>query len=182
MVPDAPAGIPRSVGPEPVPLSGPHTAHLPDMPAVGGSERMALLGAVGSEQAQLHQLRGRSEHLGANALGNSVESRQRGKRRLAAMAAIALSGVGLARRGTWILRDIDLVVEDAERVCLLGPSGAGKSALLRLVAGLGRPTTGSITVGGRPPEPRSEEHTSELQSRENLVCRLLLEKKNKQSL
>src|SRR5690606_40635560 len=29
------------------------------------------------------------------------------------------------------------------------------------------------------PEERSEEHTSELQSRENLVCRLLLEKKNK---
>src|SRR5690606_6016055 len=28
------------------------------------------------------------------------------------------------------------------------------------------------------PEPRSEEHTSELQSRENLVCRRLLEKKN----
>src|SRR5690606_14848862 len=32
---------------------------------------------------------------------------------------------------------------------------------------------------GIPPETRSEEHTSELQSRENLVCRLLLEKKNK---
>src|SRR5690606_41229609 len=34
----------------------------------------------------------------------------------------------------------------------------------------------------RPPtstSPRSEEHTSELQSRENLVCRLLLEKKKK---
>src|SRR6266511_6045463 len=30
---------------------------------------------------------------------------------------------------------------------------------------------------GRRPAPRSEEHTSELQSRENLVCRLLLEKK-----
>src|SRR5690606_40453062 len=29
---------------------------------------------------------------------------------------------------------------------------------------------------------RSEEHTSELQSRENLVCRLLLEKKNKQTI
>src|SRR5690606_39703411 len=29
---------------------------------------------------------------------------------------------------------------------------------------------------------RSEEHTSELQSRENLVCRLLLEKKNKQNI
>src|SRR5690606_39761018 len=38
-----------------------------------------------------------------------------------------------------------------------------------------------IEVNGelvRPkPSPRSEEHTSELQSRENLVCRLLLEKK-----
>src|SRR5207302_3924419 len=33
-----------------------------------------------------------------------------------------------------------------------------------------------ITV---PVGPRSEEHTSELQSRENLVCRLLLEKKKK---
>src|SRR5690606_41299668 len=31
-------------------------------------------------------------------------------------------------------------------------------------------------------DDRSEEHTSELQSRENLVCRLLLEKKNKYSL
>src|SRR5690606_41216573 len=32
---------------------------------------------------------------------------------------------------------------------------------------------------GQPRRRRSEEHTSELQSRENLVCRLLLEKKNK---
>src|SRR5690606_40037367 len=32
----------------------------------------------------------------------------------------------------------------------------------------------------RQPRPRSEEHTSELQSRENLVCRLLLEKKKQQ--
>src|SRR5690606_41367186 len=34
------------------------------------------------------------------------------------------------------------------------------------------------TMTATPP-PRSEEHTSELQSRENLVCRLLLEKKHK---
>src|SRR3712207_7999069 len=33
--------------------------------------------------------------------------------------------------------------------------------------------------GGRPQPPRSEEHTSELQSRQYLVCRLLLEKKKK---
>src|SRR2546422_4555763 len=34
---------------------------------------------------------------------------------------------------------------------------------------------------GQPPAPRSEEHTSELQSRLHLVCRLLLEKKKKQN-
>src|SRR3712207_8768038 len=33
-------------------------------------------------------------------------------------------------------------------------------------------------LGGNAVDPRSEEHTSELQSRQYLVCRLLLEKKN----
>src|SRR5690606_39824647 len=40
-------------------------------------------------------------------------------------------------------------------------------------------------AGPRPagiPDARSEEHTSELQSRENLVCRLLLEKKKKRKI
>src|SRR5690606_39464116 len=43
-------------------------------------------------------------------------------------------------------------------------------------------TAGRRRVAYQPPSPwsRSEEHTSELQSRENLVCRLLLEKKKKQ--
>src|SRR5436309_7864732 len=38
------------------------------------------------------------------------------------------------------------------------------------------PISSAVLV--RPGSSRSEEHTSELQSRENLVCRLLLEKKN----
>src|SRR5260370_31755342 len=38
---------------------------------------------------------------------------------------------------------------------------------------------GTIGFGGPTGEPRSEEHTSELQSHLNLVCRLLLEKKKK---
>src|SRR5690606_39310625 len=38
-----------------------------------------------------------------------------------------------------------------------------------------RPQSRSASISGPP--ARSEEHTSELQSRENLVCRLLLEKK-----
>src|SRR5690606_40537638 len=46
-------------------------------------------------------------------------------------------------------------------------------------AGVDRPPAGSATVasGSGVDGPRSEEHTSELQSREKLVCRLLREKK-----
>src|SRR3712207_8726206 len=39
------------------------------------------------------------------------------------------------------------------------------------------PTNQTIGYGGLPDRDRSEEHTSELQSRQYLVCRLLLEKK-----
>src|SRR5690606_41451519 len=43
--------------------------------------------------------------------------------------------------------------------------------------GHGIPFAGQKVGRGQPGRTRSEEHTSELQSRENLVCRLLLEKK-----
>src|SRR3712207_7675468 len=44
-------------------------------------------------------------------------------------------------------------------------------------AGLASQAIVSATSTGSPPWARSEEHTSELQSRQYLVCRLLLEKK-----
>src|SRR5690606_39347901 len=44
-----------------------------------------------------------------------------------------------------------------------------------------RTLTRRTSSSTRRPRPRSEEHTSELQSRENLVCRLLLEKKKHQA-
>jgi NitT/TauT family transport system ATP-binding protein len=46
------------------------------------------------------------------------------------------------------LDETDLAVERGRFVCLLGPSGCGKSTLLSMVAGLVRPTAGSIRVGG----------------------------------
>src|SRR5439155_24150103 len=45
----------------------------------------------------------------------------------------------------------------------------------------GTPQAGPRCVRASPADRRSEEHTSELQSRGHLVCRLLLEKKKKQS-
>ncbi|MFK4145070.1 ABC transporter ATP-binding protein [Streptomyces sp. NPDC004065] len=49
-----------------------------------------------------------------------------------------------------VLDDITLDVAPGEFVTLLGASGCGKSTLLNLVAGLGRPSAGSITTDGRP--------------------------------
>ncbi len=46
------------------------------------------------------------------------------------------------------VRDVDLTVRDGEFMVLLGPSGCGKTTLLRLLAGLERPDSGRIAIGG----------------------------------
>lgn len=47
------------------------------------------------------------------------------------------------------LADVDLDVDAAEWVAIVGPSGSGKSTLLNLIGGLDRPTSGTISTGGR---------------------------------
>mgnify|MGYP001233838531 FL=1 len=47
-----------------------------------------------------------------------------------------------------ILDDLSLEIPHPQRVAIVGPSGSGKSTLLGLIAGLDRPTSGSITLDG----------------------------------
>src|ERR1041385_9438153 len=63
-----------------------------------------------------------------------------------------------------VVKDVSLLFPAHTVTAVIGPSGCGKSTFLRCLNRM-----------------RSEEHTSELQSRLNLVCRLLLEKKKTQT-
>ncbi len=47
------------------------------------------------------------------------------------------------------LDSVEVAVRPGEFVAVVGPSGGGKSTLLHLVAGIDRPTSGSIRIGGR---------------------------------
>src|SRR6266511_5611370 len=78
-------------------------------------------------------------------------------RQIAVLCGVDLSGHRSQRLSALSLEDADLVI------------GFEEAHVRRAIVDSGAPRANT----------RSEEHTSELQSRENLVCRLLLEKKKK---
>jgi putative ABC transport system ATP-binding protein len=68
-----------------------------------------------------------------------------------------------------ILDGVDLTIRAGELVAILGPSGSGKSTLLGLLAGLDRPTAGSVRLDGNALENMSEDELALLRRRVGFV-------------
>jgi putative ABC transport system ATP-binding protein len=79
---------------------------------------------------------------------------------VAASRSISLRGVEKTyQRGpekVHILSALDLEVPSGAYIAVMGPSGSGKSTILNLVAGLDRPTRGTVTVAGNRLDQLSE--------------------------
>ncbi|SEP79457.1 ABC transporter ATP-binding protein [Natrinema salaciae] len=63
------------------------------------------------------------------------------------MARVRLDNVTKRYEDIVAVDEMDLEIEDGEFVCLVGPSGCGKSTTMETIAGLTKPTEGTITIG-----------------------------------
>jgi ABC-2 type transport system ATP-binding protein len=68
---------------------------------------------------------------------------------------IQTQALGKRYRSRWALTECTLSIPPGHIVGLVGPNGAGKTTFLSLVTGMLRPTTGTITMAGRPPAASS---------------------------
>ena len=65
------------------------------------------------------------------------------------MPQLVIEGLSARYGTTPVLTDVNLSVERGEIVAIIGPSGSGKSTLLRVLVGLLKPQSGSVTVAGQ---------------------------------
>jgi ABC-2 type transport system ATP-binding protein len=71
-----------------------------------------------------------------------------------AVPLLAIAGLRRSFGEVNVLSGVDAVVRGGEAVAVVGPNGSGKSTLLRCVAGMDRPSAGTIQLCGRPMRER----------------------------
>jgi putative ABC transport system ATP-binding protein len=72
---------------------------------------------------------------------------------------------GAGEQAVTVLDGIDLTVDQGAFEALMGPSGSGKTTLLNLIAGIDRPTSGTVEVGGTELSRLSEGQLADWRSR-----------------
>src|ERR1700730_2738749 len=82
---------------------------------------------------------------------------------------VVFDDVSIGFEGKQVLENISLTVSPGETRILLGPAGSGKSVLLKLVNGLIRPDSGTITVFGEEVNNMREQQLFELRGRIGMV-------------
>lgn len=65
------------------------------------------------------------------------------------MASIEFVSVTKEFDKSVVIKDLDLKIEDGTFTVLVGPSGCGKTTLLRMIAGIGPQTSGSVLIDGK---------------------------------
>lgn len=66
-------------------------------------------------------------------------------------AVIELENVWFAYNGSFVLEDVNLLVNERDFLSIVGPNAGGKTTILRLILGLIKPTRGSVKVFGNSP-------------------------------
>ena len=101
-----------------------------------------------------HQLQSRTEQAADGQATSDIDAQQ---------TVLELGGVTREYGPECAVEDCSLAVADGELLTLLGPSGCGKTTTLRMIAGLERPSEGTVTIAGEtlagagqfvPPESR----------------------------
>ena len=97
---------------------------------------------------------------------------------MSASAIVRLTGVSKVYRSvadtsaeaTPVLRDVDLTIEPGQKTSLMGPSGSGKSTLMFLIAGLLRPTSGTVAIDGVAMDRLDDLARARLRARRIGIC------------
>ncbi|MBB3979140.1 spermidine/putrescine ABC transporter ATP-binding subunit [Rhizobium azooxidifex] len=77
-------------------------------------------------------------------MGNPAVTTNRGG------GSVSLSGISRRYGASQVVSDVNLEARSGEILALLGPSGCGKTTTLRMIAGLVQPTSGEISIDGKP--------------------------------